>query len=54
MITFSILALVLALVTIIGLLVVAAGGTVFFVIFGDLILCICIIVWIAKRLGKKK
>ena len=54
MILFTILLLMLILLTVITVLVVSAGGAVFIVIFGDVIVCIFLIIWLMKRLITKK
>lgn len=54
MILFTILLLTLILLTIITVLVVSAGGAIFIVIFGDVIVCIFLIIWLMKRLISKK
>lgn len=54
MILFSILLLMLIMLTVITVFAVSVGGTVFVIIFGDVIVCIFIIVWILKRIRKKK
>ena len=55
MILFIILALIVALLVTITVLAISIGGTAFIIIFGDVIVCIFIILWIMKRLfGKKR
>ena len=51
MILFLILSLILIALTII---VLAAGGTAFIVVFGDVIVCIFILAWIIKKIFFKK
>ena len=50
-ITLLIMALLLAVFTVFA---IAIGGSVFIVVFGDVIVCIFLIVWIIKKLFKKK
>ena len=50
-ITLLIMALLLAVFTVFA---IALGGSVFIVVFGDVIICIFLIVWIIKKLFKKK
>lgn len=54
MILFTILLLMLILLTVITVLAISIGGSVFVVIFGDVIICIFLIVWLLKRLVTKK
>ena len=55
MILFIILLLTLLTLMVFTILAVSAGGAVFTVLFGDVIVCMLLIVWILKRLiGKKK
>ena len=54
MILFTILLLTLILLTILTVLAVSVGGTVAIVLFGDVFVCIIVIVWIMKRIIKKK
>ena len=49
--TLLIMALLLAVFTVFA---IAIGGSVFIVVFGDVIVCIFLIVWIVKKLFKKK
>ena len=49
--TLLIMALLLAVFTVFA---IAIGGSVFVVVFGDVIVCIFLIVWIIKKLFKKK
>ena len=50
-ITLLIMALLLAVFTVFA---IAIGGSVFIVVFGDVIVCMFLIVWIIKKLFKKK
>lgn len=55
MILFTILLLIVILLTVITILAVGAGGAVFVVLFGDVIVCIFLIIWLMKRhITKKK
>lgn len=54
MILFIILSLMLIALTVITVLAISVGGTVFIVVFGDVIVCGLIIVWVIKHLIKKK
>ena len=54
MILFTILAVTLIILTRITVLAVGAGGAIFVVLFGDVIVCIFLIVWLMKRLIDKK
>ena len=49
--TLLIMALLLAVFTVFA---IAIGGSVFIVVFGDVIVCIFLIVWIIKEVFKKK
>ena len=54
MFTFLVLAMILLIFLIITAVIVALGGSVFILVFGDLIVCVAIIVWIIKKITKKK
>lgn len=54
MILFTILALTLILLVIFTIVTVAATGAVGIVLFGDVIVCIVLIVWIIKKMVCKK
>lgn len=55
MILFIILLLIVAILTAITVLAISVGGAVFIILFGDVIVCIALIVWIMKRrINKKK
>ena len=54
MFTFLVLIMILLIFLIITAVIVALGGSVFILVFGDLIVCIAIIVWIIKKITKKK
>lgn len=54
MILFTILLLIIAMLTVITVLVVSVTGAAGIVLFGDVIVCIFLIVWLMKKLTKKK
>lgn len=54
MILFSILAIILAILTVIAVAVLAIGGAASIVIFGDLIVCIALIVILMRFIIKRK
>lgn len=55
MILFTILATIAIIVFVIGVSMLIAGGAAFTVVFGDLIVCVALIVLLIKLLfGKKK
>ena len=55
MILFIILMIVLILLVVFALAVIGVGGTVFIIVFADVIVCIFIIVWVMKRLiGRRR
>lgn len=54
MILFIILLLMLIMLTVITVFAVSVGGTVFVIVFGDVIVCGFIIVWILKHIRKRK
>lgn len=54
MILFLILLLTLLLITVITVLAISAGGAAFIVLFGDVIVCGFIIIWILRMLVKRK
>lgn len=53
MITFLTLMIMAILVLVVSILVLSIGGAVGIVIFGDLIVCVLLIVWLMKKLFKK-
>lgn len=53
MILFTILLLMFIILTAITILAISIGGSIFVVIFGDVIICILLIVQIMKHLRKK-
>lgn len=54
MILFMILLLILLVLTVLTVLAISAGGAAFIVLFGDVIVCIFIIVWIMSKLIKRR
>lgn len=54
MILFLILSLILIALIVLTIIVFAAGGTAFIVVFGDVIVCIFILAWIIKKIFFKK
>jgi hypothetical protein len=54
MILFLILSLILIALIALTIIVLAAGGTAFIVVFGDVIVCIFILAWIIKKIFFKK
>ena len=54
MFLFTMLLLIAIVLAVITVIAIVFGGTVFTVVFGDVIVCIFIIVWIMKRLFTKK
>ena len=54
MIIFTILLLVLMLLIAITVVLVSIFGAGFIVIFGDVIICIVLIVWILKKMIKRR
>nr|DAV24930.1 MAG TPA: ATPase [Bacteriophage sp.] len=54
MILFTILLLTFAILATISVIVLSAGGAAFIVVFGDVFVCMLLIVWIMKRLLKRK
>lgn len=54
MVLFTILTIIALFLVAFTILAVAAGGTVFIIIFGDVIVCVMIILWIMKRLIRRK
>ena len=54
MILFTILLITLTIIAIVSVLVLSVGGAAFIVIFGDLVVCMAIIIWIMRLLAKRK
>ena len=54
MILFTILILMIIMLTLIAIIAFGMGGTMFILVFGDVIVCIALLIWIAKRLHNRK
>lgn len=54
MITFTILMIILAILMVVSVIVISVGGAAFIIVFGDIIICVFILIWIIKNLFKKK
>ena len=54
MILFTILLIMILILSVVAITVISVGGSAFLVIFGDLIVCIAIIVFIMKHLIERK
>ena len=55
MILFTILFFIVSLLLISGIIVVSVGGAGFILLFGDIIVCVALIVWLYKMYkGRKK
>lgn len=54
MILFTIITLTIILLVIFTIVAVAATGAVGIILFGDVIVCIIFLVWIIKKICKKK
>ena len=54
MFLITILAVMLIIMAVLTVLAIAAGGVVTVVLFGDVIVCALFIIWIIKRLIKRK
>lgn len=54
MILFTLLAFVLLILIVVTVVAVSIGGAAFVIIFGDVIVCIAIMMWIIKKLIKRK
>ena len=50
MILFLILSLILIALIAITVILVAAGGTAFIIVFGDVIVCIFLLIWVIKKI----
>jgi hypothetical protein len=50
MILFSVLAIILAILVVLSIAALALGGVVGFILFGDLIVCVALIVWLMRKL----
>lgn len=54
MITFTILMIILAILMVVSVIVISVGGAAFIIVFGDIIVCVFILIWIIKKIFKKK
>ena len=54
MILFMIMVLMIALLTVFTVVVIGATGAVGIVLFGDVIVCIALLVWLFKKIFKRK
>ena len=54
MILFIILLLTAVILTVVTVLALSAGGAAFIVLFGDVIVCIALIVWIMRKIFKRR
>lgn len=54
MILFTILLIVLVIMAICAIVIIGVGGAAFGVIFADVIVCMAIIIWIMKKIFKRK
>lgn len=55
MITLSILLLTLAILVVVTVISISVGGAAFIIVFGDVIVCIFILVWLIKKIiGMRK
>jgi hypothetical protein len=54
MILTLLLLAILTILVVVTFAVIALGGSLFIIIFGDVIVCIFIIGWLIKKLNKKK
>lgn len=54
MVIFTLLLLITLILVVITAIVVSIGGAVGIILFGDVIVCIAILVWLMKRVFKKK
>ena len=50
MILFSILLLIVTILTVVIIISVSIGGAGFIIVFGDVIVCIALLIWIIKKL----
>ena len=54
MILFVTLLMIISILTVVTVLAISIGGSMFIVLFGDVIVCIFIIMWIMKKLLFRK
>jgi glucose dehydrogenase len=53
MILLTILAITLLFLAIFTILAVSLGGSIFIIVFGDVIVCMLVLIWLMKRLMKR-
>ena len=53
MVLFGILLIIAIILTVLAVAALILGGTVGFVLFGDLIVCVALVVWLIRRHWKK-
>lgn len=54
MILFTILMVTLFLLMCATVIAISIGGAAFIIVFGDVIVCVAIIIWMVRRLTKRK
>lgn len=54
MVLFTVLFIIALILLMLGIAALAVGGTAFIVVFGDIIICVLLIVWLIKKLFFKK
>lgn len=54
MILFILLLLIVIILTVVTIAVLSVAGAGFIIIFGDVIVCIAILIWIIKKIINKK
>ena len=54
MILFTILSIVLVMLIVTAVVVLGVGGGAFIIVFADLIVCVFVIIWIIRRLIKRR
>ena len=54
MILFTILMITLLLLVFVTVISISIGGAAFIIVFGDVIVCVAIIIWMVRHLTKRK
>ena len=54
MILFTILSIILVMLIVTAVVILGVGGGAFIIVFADLIVCVFVIIWIIKRLIKRR
>ena len=54
MVIFTLLLLITLVLVVITAIVISIGGALGIIIFGDVIVCIVILIWLMKKILKKK